>query len=147
MEDFALWIKFVQRWFNKRTRDIMQGANADDCIPSWGINFILLNKTTFIAQSRYQIWPLVVTSGDYQRSDRARFLLTRRNAKVATTKATKRIRVPFVAFCNIIAGHSFTQSGLKWALYAFFFLAFPTHGDPLRLDAIAVFCIIHSSGL
>ena len=40
----------------------------------------------------------------------------------------------------ISAGHSFTQSGLKWALYAFFFLAFPAHGDPLRLDAIAVFC-------
>ena len=31
------------------------------------------------------------------------------------------------------------QSPLKWALYAFFFLAFPAHGDPLRLrlDAIA----------
>ena len=39
----------------------------------------------------------------------------------------------------IIAGHSFTQSGLKWDLYAFFFLACPAHGDPLRLDAIAVF--------
>ena len=40
---------------------------------SRGINLILLNKTTFIAQSRYQILPLVVTSGYYQRSDRARF--------------------------------------------------------------------------
>ena len=40
----------------------------------------------------------------------------------------------------ISAGHSFIQSGLKWALYAFFFLAFPAHGDPLRLDAIAVLC-------
>ena len=39
----------------------------------------------------------------------------------------------------IIAGHSFTQSELKWALYAFFFLAIPAHGDPLRLDAIPVF--------
>ena len=38
----------------------------------------------------------------------------------------------------IIAGHSFTKSGLKWTLYAFVFLAFPAHGDPLRLDAIAV---------
>ena len=44
----------------------------------------------------------------------------------------------------IIAGHSFIQSGLKWALYAFFFLAFPAHGDPLRLDAIAVF-FLHNS--
>ena len=40
----------------------------------------------------------------------------------------------------ISAVHSFIQSGLKWALYAFFFLAFPAHGDPLRLDAIAVLC-------
>ena len=29
-------------------------------------------------------------------------------------------------FANI-AGHSFTQSGLKWALYASFFPAFPAH--------------------
>ena len=35
-----------------------------------GIHLILLNKKTFIALSRYQICPLVVTSGDYQRSDR-----------------------------------------------------------------------------
>ena len=44
-------------------------------------------------------------------------------------------------------GHSFTQSWLKWALYAFFFLAFPAHGDPLRLDPSLFFCIIQSSGL
>ena len=40
----------------------------------------------------------------------------------------------------ISAGRSFTQSGLKWALYAFCFLAFPAHGDPLRLHDIAVCC-------
>ena len=40
----------------------------------------------------------------------------------------------------ISAGHSFIQSGLKWAVYALLFLAFPAHGDPLRLDAIDVFC-------
>ena len=34
----------------------------------------------------------------------------------------------------------FTQSGLKLALYAIFVLAFPSHGDPLRPDFIAVFC-------
>ncbi len=46
----------------------------------------------------------------------------------------------------ISAGHSFTQSGLKWALYDFFFFLafeFPAHGDPLRRDAIAVFCPLH----
>ena len=64
----------------------------------------------------------MVTSGDYQRSE-----------------ATKRIRVPFVVFCNQ-RGPFLSQSGLKWALYAFFFLAFPAHGDPRRLDAIAMFC-------
>ena len=44
----------------------------------------------------------------------------------------------------ISSGHSCTQSGLKWALYAFFFLAFHAHGDPLRLrlEAITVFCPI-----
>ena len=42
----------------------------------------------------------------------------------------------------ISAGHSITQSGLKWALYDFFFFLafeFPAHGDPLRRDAIPVF--------
>ena len=37
-------LKFVQRWFNKRTRDIMQGANADDCIPSWRILLCLVHS-------------------------------------------------------------------------------------------------------
>ena len=35
-----------------------------------------------------------------------------------------------------------TSSGLKWALYDFFFFLafeFPAHGDPLRRDAIPVF--------
>ena len=50
--------------------------------------------------------------------------------------------VPPLWLFAISAGNCFTQLGLKWALYAFFFLAFPAHGDPLRLrlDAIAVFC-------
>ena len=46
----------------------------------------------------------------------------------------------------ISASHSFTQSGLKWALYDFFFFLafeFPAHGDPLGRDAIAVFCPLH----
>ena len=37
----------------------------------------------------------------------------------------------------ISAGHSITQSGLKWALYDFFFFLafeFSAHGDPLRRD-------------
>ena len=37
-------LKFVQIWVNKRTRDIMQGANADDCIPSWRIMLCLVHS-------------------------------------------------------------------------------------------------------
>ena len=46
----------------------------------------------------------------------------------------------------ISAGHSITELGLKWALYDFFFFLafeFPAHGDPLRRDAIPVFCPLH----
>ena len=79
----------------------------------------------------------MVTSGDYRRSYRARFSLARRNAKVATTNATKRIRVPFVAFCNY-RGPFLYPIGVKVGL-AFFFLAFPARGDPLRLYMPSLF--------
>ena len=123
-------LKFVQRWFNKRTRDIMQGANADDCIPSWRILFCLV-----------QSWKVRIAADPHanspsQTEGRRPCLAPNPHDALCRFCSPSRTHAPNPHY------HSFTQSGLKWAMYDFFFFLafeFPAHGDPLRRDAIAVF--------